>query len=133
MHTTDCFKPCSKCNGNNFGIYTSSRTGKSKLYCRDCQRNRRDTYNNRKLANGGGHTRKQWLDKLAQYACCPHCGRGWQEIPARPNKRYGNRTWTKDHIIPVSKGGKDDIDNIQPLCYQCQFKKNNKDEIIPQK
>lgn len=126
----DELKLCSNCSGNNFGIYISSTNGRSSFYCRDCQARRRSIYNGRKIANGGKHTRKEWFVKLSKYRCCPHCKRNWDNIPFRPNKRYGIRTWTKDHIIPISKGGSDGIDNIQPLCYQCQFKKNNKDEIV---
>jgi hypothetical protein len=32
---------------------------------------------------------------------------------------------TVDHIIPRSLGGSDDLDNLQPMCAGCNFKKGN--------
>lgn len=32
---------------------------------------------------------------------------------------------TKDHIIPKSKDGKDDISNYQTMCYKCNLEKGN--------
>ena len=31
-----------------------------------------------------------------------------------------------DHIIPVSQGGKDELDNLQTLCQDCNLAKSNK-------
>jgi hypothetical protein len=34
--------------------------------------------------------------------------------------------FTKDHIIPKSKGGTDDLTNLQTMCSPCNFIKGNK-------
>jgi 5-methylcytosine-specific restriction endonuclease McrA len=114
--------PCSKCQSENWGFYTSSSTLKVKTYCKTCRQNRASEYSKRQKSAAGSHTNKQWLTKLSLYDKCPSCNRAWEDISPRPDKRYKN-VWTKDHIIPLNKGGADHIENIQPLCYQCNFSK----------
>jgi D-beta-D-heptose 7-phosphate kinase/D-beta-D-heptose 1-phosphate adenosyltransferase len=74
----------------------------------------------------GLHSQKDWgfLKKKHNY-CCAECGDSEQSL----HLKWGG-TWksslTKDHIIPLSRGGSDNIDNIQPLCVSCNSSKHSK-------
>lgn len=66
----------------------------------------------------GSHTYGDWelLKKQYNYTC-PCCG---LSEPFNQKSKY----LTEDHIIPLSKGGSDLIENIQPLCLSCNIKKH---------
>lgn len=71
-------------------------------------------YRAQKKINGGSHTEKEWqglLDNIGRM--CARCG-SLDNIE-------------KDHIIPISKGGSNSIDNLQPLCRSCNARKNAKE------
>mgnify|MGYP001275651756 CR=1 FL=1 len=73
-------------------------------------------YKVRKRDSEGIHTYGEWELLKRQYGyVCPCCGKSEQEVKL-----------TEDHIIPLSKGGSDFIENIQPLCLSCNVRKHTK-------
>jgi len=107
-------KVCSKCGGTRFNSWDR---------CMDCRNQRAKIRQARIATNGGSHTTKEWSELLARSPTCAVCGRAWSEIPSRLDSRY-QHTWTKGHKVPVYRGGSDSIGNIQPECYECNFRKN---------
>lgn len=64
----------------------------------------------------GSYSLGDWETLKKQYGHkCPHCGRSEPEIKL-----------TRDHIIPLSRGGSNFIENIQPLCGDCNRRKHAK-------
>ena len=62
---------------------------------------------------GGFFTIGEWELLKKQYNfTCPHCKKIEPDIKL-----------TIDHIIPVCRGGSNNIENIQPLCGSCNSKK----------
>jgi 5-methylcytosine-specific restriction endonuclease McrA len=91
-------------------IYTKNNIEKVKAI----GRNRRA----RILGGGGKHTPEQIKDMLEkQKKKCINC------------KKSIAKKYHIDHIMPVAKGGSNDIKNIQLLCPPCNHKKNAKDPI----
>ncbi len=65
------------------------------------------------IANAGIYTEQEWEAKLIEFGgACAHCET--QEDIQR------------DHIIPLSRGGVNTIDNLQPLCGHCNASKGNR-------
>jgi 5-methylcytosine-specific restriction endonuclease McrA len=70
----------------------------------------------RKLQATGSHTDEEWQALKSFFSFTSLCcGNQEPEI-----------CLTRDHVIPLTQGGTDSIDNIQPLCARCNSKKNSK-------
>lgn len=64
-------------------------------------------------ANGGELSREEWETLLYRYGGkCLSCG--------------ATGVLDADHVIPVSKGGPNDVSNRQPLCRSCNVSKRDK-------
>lgn len=91
-------------NGKRLGLY-STRKGLNTLLS-----NRRRV---RLVGNGGKHTQKEWLAKVDLLGgCCVYCGE------AKPLER--------DHKLPLTRGGTDNIVNIVPACKTCNASKGTR-------
>jgi 5-methylcytosine-specific restriction endonuclease McrA len=63
----------------------------------------------------GTFTVDEWLQVLEDFDyCCAYCG---VQLDAP----------TMDHVVPLSKGGTNDIDNIVPACKSCNSRKRDRD------
>lgn len=77
---------------------------------REYNRNRRARID----GNGGKITAQEWVDLKEKYNnTCLCCGRSDVEM-------------TLDHVVPLILGGKNVIENAQPLCKSCNCKKHSK-------
>jgi 5-methylcytosine-specific restriction endonuclease McrA len=62
----------------------------------------------------GSHTAQDWIEKLALFGgCCAYCGRS-------------DRPLSRDHNIPLSRGGTNFIGNILPACRPCNSAKRDR-------
>lgn len=107
-----CSKKCTK----KLWVMKHKNDPEFKKYRALRQRNRK----HRIRANGGNVTNAEWeeIKEKANYRCVI-CG---EKEPFNQSCT----TLTQDHIIPISKGGKHIKENLQPLCMECNIRKNNK-------
>lgn len=65
----------------------------------------------------GTHTAEQWEKLVLFCGTCVLCS----------GKAMKPHHWlTRDHILPLSRGGSDSIENIQPACHRCNCAKQDR-------
>jgi len=110
--------------GHTNQIPKYKKTGKKRhTYTIEQKRFTNMRYRARKIQAEGSHTFGEWELLKIQYGyICPACGKPEPKIKL-----------TEDHIIPLSKGGSDYIENIQPLCISCNVRKHTKTIVYQKK
>jgi 5-methylcytosine-specific restriction endonuclease McrA len=83
---------------------------------REAARRHRREHPDRYAARRAGISRAEWNAIKAKYNHrCLCCGATEPDIRLEP-----------DHVIPISRGGRNIVANIQPLCRSCNARKNAK-------
>ena len=101
----------SKVNNEKQNLYKARAVAKRYDYYREMAGQHSNERRIRLLGNSGSHTKQEWIDLKDKFDNkCLRCG-------------CINKQLTRDHIVPVVKGGSDSIENIQPLCRTCNSKK----------
>lgn len=106
------------------GEFTRRSNGTYFSACKDCNVNVFAHRRRARIAEAEGtFTTAEWEALRKRYTRCPDCGRRWSEIPVLKGKKTAI---TRDHVIPIAKGGRNDISNLRPLCYSCNSRKGDR-------
>lgn len=113
--------------------YRQSYTGTLAHQCKECTRIKKNVQRNRQKHNkfvskekvrscgeAPTLTLKDWKDAMLWFrGACAFCG--------KPETRGKENKMDRDHLIPLSMGGKAERTNIIPACRKCNRGRGNRD------
>ena len=100
----------------NVGEFRAKKAAYARMYRqtpkgREVNRVGQAKIHSKRIEAEGSHTTQEWIDIKAKYGDrCLCCGRHESELKS---------VLEEDHVIPLSRGGTNWINNIQPLCEDC--------------
>ena len=113
-------------------FYQQSYTGQWSNQCKTCINVKRSVERNKakhgkfiskekiRAMETPDYALKDWKDAMVHFGgCCPICG----VTEGRSKKSKFDR----DHIVPISKGGKTVRNNVMPCCSKCNRGRGNKE------
>jgi len=126
---------CAQC-ATPFSRYGECRSSKPTKYCSVvCRIAASRIYVSARAAARAGERRREARERATRKDIGYHTELEWQAILREHNHScaYCQNTENieRDHIIPLSKGGTEMADNIQPLCRTCNRKKHAKLGYFP--
>jgi len=114
-------------NRRHYANTAESRREEKRNYWRDVLSKRPKTDSERladrlrrqKRREAGLLTRREWEEIVLQHGGkCAYCGDSSSKL-------------TIDHVIPISKGGRNEKQNVVPACGPCNSSKGNRYEVPP--
>lgn len=122
-------RKCGHC-GSEFKAFVANVSKGEAIYCsRGCKRDGQRKYPDLVVAHRE-HSRRRETRQKAGRSIKTHTYAEWISLLERSGHRCSHcgvgGKLTRDHVMPLSKGGHDGIDNIQPLCHSCNCKKGNR-------
>ncbi len=80
---------------------------------KNLETHRNAVHRRRTIEKAGDLTVREWNELLEECGfMCVKCGAPYEHL---------------DHIVPLSKGGKHTLSNVQPLCARCNLEKGSKE------
>lgn len=125
---------CSHCGSSFERSDAESKRGRGKFCSRSCKVESQRIHASDKARRRESGRRREALERASRSDIGAHTPQEWEHIKALAKHRCvkckKKKPLTRDHIIPLSKGGTDLITNIQPLCHSCNCRKHNKIETL---